>query len=114
MISHLIKYKYWPDCTLFWLGLKQQQFEVAMINATPMIAPGAASVAALTGTVHEAMDALHALQQLASQDPSFAQALKQTDSTHAAASLARRHGLHVSSEALWRNRGRHGLPTWRG
>jgi hypothetical protein len=114
IISRLIKYKYWPDFTLIWLGLRQQQVEVAMMNATPMIAPGAASVAALSGTAHHAMDALHALQQLASHDPSFAQALKQTGSTQAAASLARRHGLHVSSEALWRNRGRHGLPTWRG
>jgi alkylated DNA repair dioxygenase AlkB len=85
-----------------------------MMNATPVLAPGAASKAALSGTVNEAMDALHALQQLASQDPSFAQALKQTGSTHAAASLARRHGLQVSAESLWRNRGRNGLPTWRG
>ncbi|MCP9820291.1 Nif11-like leader peptide family natural product precursor [Synechococcus sp. Cruz-9H2] len=84
------------------------------MNATPVLSPGAASKAALSGTVHEAMDALHALQQLASQDPSFAQALKQTGSTHAAASLARRHGLQVSAESLWRNRGRNGLPTWRG
>ncbi|MGB5239578.1 MAG: Nif11-like leader peptide family natural product precursor [Prochlorococcaceae cyanobacterium] len=79
-----------------------------------MLASGAASMAALSGTVHEAMDALHTLQQLASHDPSFAQALKETGSTHAAASLARRHGLQVSAEALWRNRGRHGLPAWRG
>jgi hypothetical protein len=60
------------------------------------------------------MDALHALQQLASRDPAFAQALKHTGSTQAAASLARRHGLQVSAEALWRNRGRHGLPAWSG
>ena len=84
------------------------------MNATSMIAAGAVTMTVASGTVQGAMDALHALQGLASRDPSFAQALKRTGSTQAAASLARRHGLQVSAEALWRNRGRHGLPAWRG
>lgn len=85
-----------------------------MMNAIPMASPPAVDMVAASGQVHEAMEALHALQELASRDPAFARALKRTGSTHAAASLAREHGLNVSAEALWRNRGRHGLPTWRG
>lgn len=85
-----------------------------MMNATTMDSPAVVSMAAASNQVHEAMEALHALQELAMRDPAFARALKHTGSTHAAASLARQHGLHVSAEALWRNRGRHGLPTWRG
>jgi hypothetical protein len=60
------------------------------------------------------MEALHSLQELTMRDPDFAHALKRTGSTQAAARLARRHGIEISPETLWRNRGRHGLPTWRG
>jgi len=61
--------------------------------------------------------ALHQLKELAKRDPSFAQALRTTASTEDAARLAAQHGVQVSSEALWRNRGtlvNGGLPTWRG
>ncbi len=58
------------------------------------------------------MDHLHALQQLASEEPSFAASLKQTGSTQAAASLAKKRGIAISAESLWRNRGRHSLPSW--
>jgi hypothetical protein len=85
-----------------------------MMHAIPMASPPAVGMVAAPGQVHEAMESHHSLQDLASRDPSFARALKRTGSTHAAASLAREHGLNVSAEALWRNRGRHGLPTWRG
>jgi hypothetical protein len=40
-----------------------------------------------------------------------------TDSTEAAARVAADHGVNVTPEALWRNRGTlvsSGLPTWRG
>lgn len=60
------------------------------------------------------LDQLHALQQLASEEPSFARSLKHCGSTQAAAGLARERGIHVSAEALWRNRGRRSLPTWSG
>jgi hypothetical protein len=61
--------------------------------------------------------ALHQLKELAKRDPSFAQALRTIASTEDAARLAAQHGVQVSSEALWRNRGtlvNGGLPTWRG
>jgi hypothetical protein len=77
-------------------------------------APSNPGLMAPEASAHTSLDDLHALQKLASHDPVFAQALKSTGSTHAAAALAARHGLRVSAEALWRNRGRHGLPTWRG
>jgi len=60
------------------------------------------------------MDALHALQHLASEDHQFAESMKGSGSTQEAARLAAEHGIAVSAEALWRNRGRHGLPAWRG
>jgi predicted NAD-dependent protein-ADP-ribosyltransferase YbiA (DUF1768 family) len=62
-------------------------------------------------------DAVHQLKLLAHDDPAFARALRQTASTQEAARLARRHGIEVSPEAIWRNRGMltsGGLPTWRG
>ena len=61
--------------------------------------------------------ALHQQKELAKRDPSFAQALRTTASTEDAARLAAQHGVQVSPEALWRNRGtlvNGGLPTWRG
>ena len=63
---------------------------------------------------HSALEELHALQHLADGDPAFAEALRLTGSTQEAARLAEHWGIHISAETLWRNRGRHGLPTWRG
>jgi cobalamin biosynthesis protein CbiD len=60
------------------------------------------------------MEALHALQELARQDPRFARSLKHAGSTQAAVKLAHRKGISITADTLWRNRGRHGLPTWRG
>lgn len=62
-------------------------------------------------------EALHHLKDLLQHDPAFAKALSATDSTEAAAHLAADHGVAVTPEALWRNRGTlisGGLPTWRG
>jgi hypothetical protein len=71
--------------------------------------------------VHEAVNpstaALHQLRELLQHDPAFAQDLRATASTEAAARLAFEHGVQVTPEALWRNRGTlvsGGLPTWRG
>ena len=50
-------------------------------------------------------------------DPVFAEALRFTESTEEAARLICEHGLDVTPEALWRNRGTlesGGRPTWRG
>jgi hypothetical protein len=60
------------------------------------------------------MEDLHALQHLASEDAAFAEALRLTGSTQEAAVLAEHWGILISADTLWRNRGRHGLPTWRG
>jgi hypothetical protein len=62
-------------------------------------------------------EALHELKSLAEVDRAFARALRHTASTEEAARLARRYGIEVSPEALWRNRGMltsGGVPTWRG
>ena len=61
--------------------------------------------------------ALHQLKELLQGDAAFAQALRTTASTEAAAKLAAEHGVVVTPEALWRHRGTlvsGGLPTWRG
>lgn len=66
---------------------------------------------------HPSAAALHQLKELLQRDPAFAQALRATESTEAAARLAAEHGITVSPEALWRHRGTlvsGGLPTWRG
>lgn len=66
---------------------------------------------------HPSAAALHQLKALLQSDPAFAQALRATESTEAAARLAAEHGVAVSPEALWRHRGTlvsGGLPTWRG
>jgi hypothetical protein len=66
---------------------------------------------------HPSTAALHQLKELLLSDATFAQALRATASTEAAAQLAAEHGLQVSPEALWRHRGTlasGGLPTWRG
>jgi hypothetical protein len=66
---------------------------------------------------HPSAAALHQLKELLQRDPAFAQALRATESTEAAARLAAEHGIAVSPEALWRHRGTlvsGGLPTWRG
>ncbi len=60
---------------------------------------------------------MHQLKELLQRDPAFAQALRATESTEAAARLAAEQGIAVSPEALWRHRGTlvsGGLPTWRG
>ena len=64
-----------------------------------------------------AVDSVQQLKDLLLHDASFAQALRSTDSTEAAARLAAERGVVVTPEALWRNRGTlvsGGLPTWRG
>lgn len=61
--------------------------------------------------------ALHQLKEMLQSDSAFAQALRATESTEAAALLAAEHGISVTPEALWRHRGtlvNGGLPTWRG
>ena len=69
------------------------------------------------GVEHPSAAALHQLKECLKGDPAFAQALRATESTEAAARLAAEHGVQVSPEALWRHRGTlvsGGLPTWRG
>ena len=64
-----------------------------------------------------AVDPLHQLKDLLLSDPSFAEALRSTDSTETAARLVAERGVLVTPEALWRHRGTlasGGLPTWRG
>lgn len=66
---------------------------------------------------HPSAAALHQLKELLQQDSAFAQALRASTSTEAAAQLAAQHGVVVTPEALWRHRGTlvsGGLPTWRG
>jgi hypothetical protein len=66
---------------------------------------------------HPSAAALHQLKELLQGDPAFAQALRATESTEAAARLAAEHGVVVTPEALWRHRGTlvsGGMPTWRG
>jgi len=70
-----------------------------------------------SGVEHPSATALHQLKELLRSDPAFAQALRATESTEAAARLAAEHGVQVSPEALWRHRGTlvsGGMPTWRG
>jgi hypothetical protein len=67
--------------------------------------------------VHPSAAALHQLKELLQNDPAFAQALRATASTEAAAQLASERDVQVTPEALWRHRGTlvcGGLPTWRG
>lgn len=62
-------------------------------------------------------EALHDLKELLQNDAAFAKAMSVTESTEDAARLAAKHGVHVTQEALWRNRGTlesGGMPTWRG
>ena len=69
------------------------------------------------GVENPSAAALHQLKELLQADTVFAQALRATESTEAAAQLAAEHGVSVSPEALWRHRGTMvsgGLPTWRG
>ena len=66
---------------------------------------------------HPSSSALHQLKVLLRVDPAFAQALRATASTAAAAQLVADHGVRLTPEALWRHRGTlvsGGLPTWRG
>lgn len=61
--------------------------------------------------------ALHELKEMLERDSAFAEALRGTSSTDAASKLAAEHGIALTPEALWRNRGtlvKGGLPTWRG
>lgn len=62
-------------------------------------------------------DELHHLKNMLRNDSAFAEALRSTDTTEQAARLAWEHGISVTPEALWRNRGtleNGGQPTWRG
>lgn len=62
-------------------------------------------------------DELHHLKELIHNDSVFAEALRSTGTTEEAAHLICEHGLDVTPEALWRNRGTlvsGGRPTWRG
>ncbi len=62
-------------------------------------------------------DELHQLRQLLLNDQNFAEALRCTGTTEEAARLVCAHGIAVTPEALWRNRGTlesGGRPTWRG
>lgn len=64
-----------------------------------------------------ATDELFQLKQRLQNDPVFAEALRTTGTTEEAARLICEHGMDVTPEALWRNRGtleRGGRPTWRG
>jgi len=69
---------------------------------------------------HQSQDQARSLQEiktLAQRDEAFAHALKACASTQEAAHVARRRGIRVSPEALWRHRGAllaGGVPTWRG
>lgn len=61
--------------------------------------------------------ALHEIKTLAQRDESFAHALKASRTTQEAVHVARRRGIAVTPEALWRHRGTlmaGGVPTWRG
>jgi hypothetical protein len=71
----------------------------------------------MDGSVMSVADELHHLKELLRKDPAFADALRCTDTTEEAAQLACDHGIAVTPEALWRNRGTlesGGRPTWRG
>lgn len=62
-------------------------------------------------------DELFHLKQALLNDPDFAAALRCTETTEEAAQLICDHGIDVTPEALWRNRGTlesGGRPTWRG
>lgn len=64
-----------------------------------------------------ASEELRQLRQLLLDDPTFAEALRSISTTEDAARLVCEHGLDVTPEALWRNRGTllgDGRPTWRG
>jgi hypothetical protein len=66
---------------------------------------------------HPSAAALHQLKESLKGDPAFAQALRATESTEAAARLVAEHGIALTPEALWRHRGTlvsGGMPTWRG
>lgn len=62
-------------------------------------------------------DALHQFKELLQRDLTLANALLATDTTEEAAHLALEHGIAVTPEAIWRQRGtllEGGIPTWRG
>jgi hypothetical protein len=68
-------------------------------------------------SVMSAADELHHLKTLLREDPAFAKALRCANTTEEAAQVACDHGIAVTPEALWRNRGTlesGGMPTWRG
>ena len=65
----------------------------------------------------EVSDALTMLKALLKKDDDFAAQMRLTPTSSSAAKLASEHGIQVSPEALWRNRGvlvSDGHPTWRG
>jgi hypothetical protein len=69
------------------------------------------------GEVKCVADELHHLKELLHKDSVFAEELCSTETTEEATRLAGDHGILVTPEALWRNRGMlvsGGRPTWRG
>ena len=69
------------------------------------------------GPVVSSSEELHRLRQMLQGDPALAQALRSINTTEDAGRLVSEHGLAVTPEALWRNRGTlisGGRPTWRG
>ena len=62
-------------------------------------------------------EAVKAIQQLLIEQPGFAQVLRTASSTEDVRNELQKHGIEISSEALWRHRGsllKDGQPTWRG
>lgn len=86
-------------------------------DVKPGIAAGNNDCHAPLSDAEASVDGLHRIKTMAESNPSFAKALRSTITTEAAAQLAQAHGIDVSPEALWRQRGtltEAGLPTWRG
>lgn len=68
-------------------------------------------------TASASASAMHQLRELLRSDSAFAQAMRASGSTEEAVRLAADHGIAVSAEAIWRNRGTllsGGIPTWPG
>jgi cobalamin biosynthesis protein CbiD len=62
-------------------------------------------------------EAIKAIEQLLNEQPDFAEVLRTASSTEDVRQELQKHGIEISSEALWRHRGsllKDGQPTWRG
>lgn len=62
---------------------------------------------------NSSLQELHELQNLILRNEDFAIVMRRSGSTEEAARLAADHGINVTPQSLWRNRGKNGLPTWR-